>query len=421
MSLFVLGLNHQTAPVELRERVSVSESLQAQALAALMRVPGVEQAVLLSTCNRTEIYSHVAPEHEPGLARWLAEHHGIAPEALAGYLYQHQDEQAVRHLFRVASGLDSLIMGEPQILGQVKQAWSLARQQGAVQGPLDRLFQHTFATAKRVRTETRIGAHPVSVAYASVKLARQLFNQLDDSSVMLIGAGETIELAAQHLANANVKRMLIANRTLEHAQALATRFSGFALPLSEAARHMAEADILISATASPVPVVHANDVAAALKQRRHRPMLLIDLAVPRDIEPEVAALDDVYLYTVDDLDHVLEESRAFRQQAAVEAENLISLQAEHFFAQLKALNHQSGLLKLRSHVDEARETLLAKAKQALARGEDPETVLETLANQLSNRILHGPTAALRRAALDGDTQLLQAAEQLFRLDTDAQP
>ena len=421
MPLHVLGLNHHTAPVDLRERVSVSESQQEAALKALMQVPGVEQAVLLSTCNRTEIYGQIAPEQEHQLARWLAEYHGVRPEALDAYLYRHSEENAVKHLFRVAAGLDSLIMGEPQILGQVKQAWSLARQQGAVQGPLDRLFQHTFATAKRVRTETRIGAHPVSVAYASVKLARQLFNQLDESSVMLIGAGETIELAAQHLGNAKVKRMLIANRTLEHAQALATRFSGFALPLGEAGRHMAEADILISATASPVPVVHAADVAAALKQRRHRPMLLIDLAVPRDIEPEVAALDDVYLYTVDDLDHVLEESRAFRQQAAVEAENLISLQAEHFFAQLKALNHQSGLLKLRSHVDEARETLLAKAKQALARGEDPETVLETLANQLSNRILHGPTTALRRAALDGDTQLLQAAEQLFRLDTDAQP
>lgn len=421
MPLHVLGLNHHTAPVDLRERVSVSESQQEAALMALMRVPGVEHAVLLSTCNRTEIYGQIAPEHESQLARWLAEYHGVRPEVLDAYLYRHSEQAAVKHLFRVAAGLDSLIMGEPQILGQVKQAWSLARQQGTVQGPLDRLFQHTFTTAKRIRTETRIGAHPVSVAYASVKLARQLFNRLEESSVMLIGAGETVELAARHLANAKVKRMLIANRTLEHAQSLATRFSGFALPLSEAARHMAEADILISATASPVPVVRVADVAEALKQRRHRPMLLIDLAVPRDIEAGVAALDDAYLYTVDDLEHVLEESRAFRQQAAVEAENLIDLQAEHFFAQIKALNHQSGLIKLRSHVDEAREALLAKAKQALARGENPEAVLEALANQLSNRILHGPTAALRRAALDGDTQLLQAAEQLFGLDSDAQP
>ena len=421
MSLFVLGLNHQTAPVDLRERVSVSDSQQSQALAALMQVPGVEQAVLLSTCNRTEIYSHIAPEHEPALARWLAEHHGIAPETLSHYLYQHQDEQAVRHLFRVASGLDSLIMGEPQILGQVKQAWSMARQQQSVHGLLDRLFQQTFATAKRIRTETRIGAHPVSVAYASVKLARQLFSQLDQSSVMLIGAGETIELAAQHLAQANVKRMVIANRTLEHAQALASRFSAYALPLSDAAKHLAEADIVISATASPVAVLHADDIAAAITQRRHKPMLLIDLAVPRDIAPEAADLDDVYLYTVDDLDHVLEEGRAFRQQAAVEAEALISLHAEHFFSEMKAMEHQSGLLKLRQRAEFERDAQLEKARQALARGEDASTVLETLANQLSNKFLHAPTAALKQAARDGDTVLIRAAEQIFQLDSDAQP
>ena len=421
MSLFVLGLNHQTAPVDLRERVSVSDSQQGQALAALMQVPGVEQAVLLSTCNRTEIYSHIAPEHEPELARWLAEHHGIAPEALSGYLYQHQDENAVRHLFRVASGLDSLIMGEPQILGQVKQAWSMARQQRSVHGLLDRLFQQTFATAKRIRTETRIGAHPVSVAYASVKLARQLFSQLDQSSVMLIGAGETIELAAQHLAQANVKRMVIANRTLEHAQALASRFSAYALPLADAAKHLAEADIVISATASPVAILHADDIAAAITQRRHKPMLLIDLAVPRDIAPEVAELDDVYLYTVDDLDHVLEEGRAFRQQAAVEAETLIALQAEHFFTEMKAMERQGGLMKLRQRAEHERDLQLEKARQALVRGEDADVVLEMLANQLSNKFLHAPTAALKQAARDGDTALMRAAEQIFQLDSDAQP
>ena len=421
MSLFVLGLNHQTAPVDLRERVSVPDSLQGQALEALMQAPGIEQAVLLSTCNRTEIYCHIAPEHEPGLARWLAEHHGIAPEALSAYLYQHQDEQAVRHLFRVASGLDSLIMGEPQILGQVKQAWSIAREQRRVHGLLDRLFQHTFATAKRIRTETRIGAHPVSVAYASVKLARQLFSQLDQSSVMLIGAGETIELAAQHLAQANVKRMVIANRTLEHAQTLASRFSAYALPLADAAKHLAEADIVISATASPVPVLYAADIVAAITQRRHKPMLLIDLAVPRDIAPDVADLDDVYLYTVDDLDHVLEEGRAFRQQAAAEAEVLIALHAEHFYSEMKAMENQGGLLKLRQRAEHERDLQLDKARQALARGENADTVLETLANQLSNKFLHAPTAALKQAARDGDTALMRAAEQIFQLDSDAQP
>lgn len=420
MSLFVLGLNHQTAPVDLRERVSVSETLQGQALAALMQIPGIEQAVLLSTCNRTEIYSHIAPGQESALARWLAEYHGIAADALADYLYQHRDEQAVRHLFRVASGLDSLIMGEPQILGQVKQAWSLARQQQSVHGLLDRLFQQTFATAKRIRTETQIGAHPVSVAYASVKLARQLFSQLDQSHVMLIGAGETIALAAQHLAQAQVKRMIIANRTLEHAQTLASRFSAYALPLSEVGKHLAEADIVICATASPTPVVHAADVAAAIAQRRHKPMLLIDLAVPRDIAPEAADLEDVYLYSVDDLDHVLEESRAFRQQAAGEAETLITLYAEHCFAELKAMEQQGGLVKLRQRAERERDLHLEKARQALARGEAATDVLETLAHQLSNKLLHAPTAALKQAAREGDTALLRAAEQLFQLDSDAQ-
>ena len=420
MPLFVLGLNHQSAPLEIRERVSVAESQQEQALTSLMQQPGVHYAVLLSTCNRTEIYCQIDLEHEPELAHWLAAQHGISSETLSGYLYSHRDQDAVKHLFRVASGLDSLIMGEPQILGQVKQAWLMAKQQHAVHGALDRLFQQTFATAKRIRTETRIGAHPVSVAYASVKLARQLFSQLDQASVLLIGAGETIELAAQHLASAKVKRLMIANRTLQHAQTLASRFSGFALPLAEFPKHLADADIVISATASQQPIVHKADVAAALKQRKHRPMLIIDLAVPRDIDADVAELDDVYLYTVDDLDQVLEESRAFRQQAAVEAQNIIDMQSEHFFAQINALDHQSGLLKMRAQVQQARDFHLDKAKQALARGENPEAVLETFANQLSNKMLHGPTAVLKQAALQGDTRLLQAAEQLFDSDPHAQ-
>lgn len=421
MPLLVLGLNHQTAPVALRERIIVPEAEQQQALMALLQVPGVRNAVLLSTCNRTEIYCQLDDGADPKLAQWLAGRQGIAPEAMSGCLYEHRDDQAARHLFRVAAGLDSLIVGEPQILGQVKQAWSVARQAGSVQGLLDRLFQQTFASAKQIRTETRIGAHPVSVAYASVKLARQMFSQLDQSTVMLIGAGETIELAAQHLANAEVKRMIIANRTLEHAQALASRFSAFALPLGDAARHLHEADIVISATASPLHVVSSEDIATALKQRRHKPMLLIDLALPRDIDPAIAGFDDAYLYTVDDLEHVLEESRAFRQQAAAEAENLIDLQVGHFFAELKALEHQGGLLRLRSHIAQVRDRHLEKARLALARGEDADAVMETLAHQLSNKILHGPTSALKRAALEGDTALLRAAEQLFRLDDDAQP
>lgn len=421
MPLLVLGLNHQTAPVALRERVNVPENQQEQSLKALTQLPGVHHAVLLSTCNRTEIYCQLDEGAESQLAQWLAGRNGVAPEAMSGFLYQHREEQAAKHLFRVAAGLDSLIVGEPQILGQVKQAWATARQAGSVRGVLDRLFQQTFANAKRIRTETRIGAYPVSVAYASVKLARQMFSQLEQSTVMLIGAGETIELTAQHLANAEVQRMIIANRTLPHAQALASRFSGFALPLADAAKHLHEADIVISATASPEPVLSASDIGAALKQRRHKPMLLIDLAVPRDIDPAVAGFDDAYLYTVDDLEHVLDESRSFRQQAAAEAETVIARQVEQFFGELKALDHQGALLQLRRHIAQTRDNHLDKARLALARGEDADTVLETLAHQLSNKILHGPTSALKQAAIEGDTVLLRAAQQLFGLDDDAQP
>jgi glutamyl-tRNA reductase len=420
MPLHVLGLNHTTAPIDLRERLTVPENQLQQALGALLEVPGVEHAVLLSTCNRTEIYAQISTSDEPLLTHWLAEYRGVARELLDHHTYQHTEMQAVQHLFRVACGLDSLILGEPQILGQVKQAWSLAHRCRAVQGQLDRLFQQTFATAKLVRTETQIGSHPVSVAYASVKLARQLFSQLDQSCVMLIGAGETVELVAQHLDNAKVKRLLIANRTLSRAQALASQHSGYALPLSDVARHLAEADIIISATASPGTVVSMADAEAALRQRKHRPMLFIDLAVPRDIDTAVSALDDVYLYTVDDLNHVLEESRSFRQQAARSAEDLIALHAEHFFAELRALDHQSGVLKLRQQVHDLRTAQLEKARQALARGEDPAAVLEILANQLSNKILHGPTAVWKQAALDGNLELLRAAEQLFQIDTDAE-
>ncbi len=420
MSFLVLGLNHQTAPVALRERVSVAETQQEQLLKEIVGLPGITQAVLLSTCNRTEIYCHTDPQQEHTLAQWFANFNDIAPETLNKHLYSYTDINAVKHLFRVASGLDSLILGEPQILGQVKQAWALAKQQHTAHGALDRLFQHTFAMAKRIRTETQIGAHPVSVAYASVKLARQLFSQLDQASVLLIGAGETIELAAQHLASAKVKQLMIANRTLEHAQTLASRYAGLALPLAEFPKHLADVDIVISATASQHTIVSRNDVAKALQQRKHKPMLFIDLAVPRDIEPDVAQLDDIYLYTVDDLDHVLEESRASRQQAAVQAQSLIDTQAEHFYAQFNALEHQSSVIKLRAHVAHMRDAQLEKARQAIARGEAIDTVLDTLAQQLSNKFMHKPSAALKQAALDGNTQLLKAAEQLFDIDSDAQ-
>ncbi|MBY4599873.1 glutamyl-tRNA reductase [bacterium BD-1] len=421
MPLLALGLNHQTAPLALRERVALDAGQLPAALAGLGEVPGVEEAAVLSTCNRTEVYAQVAEGREGAVAEWLARHHGLAPEALGDYLYEHRDEDAVRHLFRVATGLDSLVLGEPQILGQVKEAWQAARSQRRLRTPLDRLFQQSFQVAKRVRTDTRIGAHPVSVAYAAVRLARQVFSELDRATVLLVGAGDTIELAARHLVDAKAKRLLVANRTLEHAQTLASRHGGYALPLSELERHLPEADIVITATASREPVLRRAAVESALKARRHRPIFMLDLAVPRDIEASVAELSDVYLYTVDDLEQVIEENRASRREAAEQAQAIIDLQVEHFMAWWRAQGRQDALRTLRSRGEAAREEALARAREQLAAGKPADEVLALLAHQLTNKLLHGPSAALRQAALDGDLDLLRAASRLYDDRDDAQP
>jgi glutamyl-tRNA reductase len=421
MPLIALGLNHQTAPLALREKVALDADSLPAALAALAGVEGVEEAAMLSTCNRTEIYAQVTEGGERALADWLARHHGLDADALSSYLYLHTGGEAVRHLFRVAAGLDSMILGEPQILGQVKEAWQAARDARSLRNPLDRLFQQTFAVAKRVRTDTRVGAHPVSVAFAAVRLARQVFARLDQATVLLIGAGDTIELAARHLADAKVQRLLVANRTLEHAQVLASRYGGVALPLTELGRHLPEADIVITATASREPILSREQVAAALKARKHRPMFLLDLAVPRDIAADVAKLSDVYLYTVDDLEQVIEDNRASRREAALQAEAIIDLQVSHYLSWWQAQGRQDALRHLRADGTLAREQALAKAMEQLAQGEEPQHVLTRLAHQLTNRLLHTPSAALRKAALDGDAELLRAAERLYKSDDDSQP
>lgn len=417
MSLYLLGINHQTAPVALREKVAFTPETLAPALASLHALPDVREVVLLSTCNRTEVYAQ-ANGSDAMLIDWLATHPGSAIEAppgpdLRNYLYRHSDADAVRHLFRVASGLDSLVLGEPQILGQVKQAWASARAAGALGGSLDRLFQQAFATAKHTRTNTRIGAHPVSVASTAVHLAQRNFARLDESTVLLIGAGETVELAAKHVAEARAKRLLVANRTLAHAQDLASRHGGFALPLDELERHLAEADVVISATASRTPILHRAEVERALQARRRRPMLLLDLAVPRDIASDVGGLRDVFLYTVDDLEHVIEDNRSRRREAAEQAEVIIDLHAARFVEQLDASQRQQPLLQLRAHGEVACAEALAKARRQLASGMPAEQALELLAHTLTNRLLHAPTVALREAALQGDAELARAAEKLF--------
>lgn len=407
MTLWVLGLNHQTAPVALRERVSFAGEALPAALASLRTLPQVSEAALLSTCNRTELYA-MAEDVSP-LADWLE----ARAAGLHDYLYRHHDADAVRHLFRVATGLDSLVLGEPQILGQVKDAWSLARQHGALGHELDRLFQQTFAVAKRARTDTRIGANPVSVASTAVHLAQDSFARLSDSTVLLVGAGETIELTARHLESTGTGRLLVANRTLAHAQALASRHGGYALGLADLDRHLAEADVVFSATASHAPVIRQAQVEAALRARRRKPMLLFDLAVPRDIEAGVATLGDAYLYTVDDLERAVEENRRSRREAAAAAEAIIDLQVRHYLEAQRAAALQEPIRHLRAFGEATRAELLARALQQLHNGRPAEDVLEQLAHGLTNRLLHPPTAALRDGALHGDSELAEAAGRLF--------
>jgi len=419
MSLFVLGINHQTAPVSLRERVAFSADMVPAALAGLRALPQVREVALLSTCNRTELYA-VTSDDGCALADWLALHPGQvggtvthSGQALDAYLYRHRDADAVRHLFRVATGLDSMVLGEPQILGQVKEAWATARSAGSLGTQLDRLFQQAFVTAKRARTFTSIGVNPVSVASAAVRLAQQSFARLPDSTVLLIGAGETIELAARHLVQAKTKRLLVANRTLSHAQELASRHGGVALPFAEIERHLGEADIVLTATASREPILTRLQVAAALATRKHRPMLLLDLAVPRDIASDVAGLRDVFLYTVDDLERSIEDNRRGRREAATEAEAIIELQVARFVETRAASTRTDSLKRLRAHGEATRAEVLAKARQQLIAGQDPGEVLDFLAHTLTNRLLHAPTIALRDAALTDNAELARAADRLF--------
>ncbi|MEO7936729.1 MAG: glutamyl-tRNA reductase [Dokdonella sp.] len=417
MALITLGLNHRCAPVALRERAAFSADATGSALTELLAQPGVREAVILSTCNRTELYCNVDAGAESSPFDWLHRHQQLHGANIEEFLYRHHDADAVRHLFRVATGLESMVLGEPQILGQVKDAYSLARDARTLDAPLERLFQNTFSVAKRVRSDTRIGANTVSVAFTAVRLAERVFTDLADACVLLIGAGETIELAARHLTEAKVRRLIVANRTLDNAQALASRFGGYAIALSDLEKHLAEADIVISSTASREPVLTKAMVSRAISARRRRPMFLVDIAVPRDIEAEVAKLSDVFLYTIDDLREVIDENLRSRQQAALEAEAMIELSVEHFMGWWRSLELSNPIASVRNLAEANRDEVLAKARGMLVRGRSPEEALEFLAHTLTNKLLHAPSANLRAAALRGDTELLLAAEKLF----DAEP
>jgi glutamyl-tRNA reductase len=322
---------------------------------------------------------------------------------------------AVRHALRVASGLDSLVLGEPQILGQMKDAYTTASSAGTLGNLLDRLFQHTFSVAKQVRTDTAIGASPVSVAFAAVSLARQIFTDFKDHTALLIGAGETIELAARHLHEIGIGRMIIANRTVERARAVAQEFDAYAISLPEIPSHLAEADIVISSTASPLPILGKGSVESALKIRKHKPILMVDIAVPRDIESEVGQLSDVYLYTVDDLQEIIQEGLRSRQEAAAQAEEIIDVQVSHFMNWIRSLGAVDTIRAVRENAEHKRDIELEHALNLIAAGKDPEMVLKQLAHRLTNKLLHEPSAQLKQAAYDGRNELLKAARDLFDL------
>ncbi|MGB3838072.1 MAG: glutamyl-tRNA reductase [Rhodanobacter sp.] len=419
MPLIALGLNHLTAPVSLREQVAFDEDAASAALRELASEPGIEEAMILSTCNRTELYVGVAEGAEDIPQVWLNRHHHLTPGKLDEFLYRHEERDAVRHVFRVATGLDSMVLGEPQILGQVKDAYQQARLAHALKAPMDRLLQHTFAVAKRVRTDTRIGAHTVSVAFTAVRLAEQVFTDLEQACILLIGAGDTIELAARHLAERHARRLIVANRTLETAQDLAGRYGGYAVALADLPQHLAEADIVISSTAARQPIVTRAMVGQAMASRRRKPMFMVDIAVPRDIEESVAELPDVYLYGIDDLRQVIDDNRRSRETAAREADAIIDLQVDRYMAWRRALTTKNPALDMRQHAEVYRDEVLGKARAMLAHGKSPDEALAFLANTLTNKLLHHPSARLREAALSGDLDLLHAAGRLYGLDSEA--
>lgn len=409
MPLFSIGLNHETAPLAVRERAAVADA-DVPAILQGLHGAGATEAALVSTCNRTELYAR-ALDPEPLLA-WFA---GRRELDLTRYLYRHQDDGAARHLICVAAGLDSLVLGEPQILGQIKSAYRLASAAGTAGPLLRRLFPHAFAAAKRIRTETQIGVHPVSVASTAIAVARRIFADFPRHTALLVGAGQMIELSARHLHEHGLGRMIVANRDADRARRLAARYDGFGIELAQLETHLHEADILVCCTASPVPLVRAEAVRRALRQRHHRPMLILDLAVPRDVEPATAELADTYVYTVDDLQQVIAGHLNERQQAARRADLIVDEELRSFREWWRAQDRLRVLGELHRQADDATDELLARARRRLARGEDPEQVLAHFGRTLSHRLLHQPSLALRRAALESDADLLRAAQRLYRL------
>jgi glutamyl-tRNA reductase len=418
MHLIAFGINHKTAPVAIREQTAFAPERLQQALLDITTQAGVDEATILSTCNRTEVYCRLDHGDSKKAVKWLCDYHRLPANDLQPHLYLLPDQDAVKHAFRVAAGLDSLVLGEPQILGQMKTAFTTAHKAGVTGKILNRLFQQTFSVAKQVRTDTAIGASAVSVAYAAVSLAKKIFRNLSEKRALLIGAGETIELVARHAREQGVAHIVVANRTVERAELLAREIGGEAISLAELPERLSEADIVISSTASQLPILGKGAVESALKARRHRPMFMVDLAVPRDIEPEVSTLADVYLYTVDDLHDTIQENMQSRLEAAKEAEKIIDIQVVDFMHWVRSLDAVPAIRALRDAANAVTEAELKRAERRLARGDDPHDVMAQLARAIANKFTHAPSDALKKAGHDGDAQLIDAARKLFDLGDD---
>ncbi len=421
MGIWTLGINHRTAPVAVRERVAFDPATVPAVLQQMQQMAGEAEVVVLSTCNRTEVYVTGDESIPAMISDWLVTNQSIGRSDLENSLYSLQNEHAVAHTMRVASGLDSLVLGEPQILGQMKSAYAVAQQAGTVGSELGRLFRQTFSIAKQIRTDTAIGQNPVSVAFAAVRMAQHIFSDLSESRALLVGAGETIELVARHLQQAGISKITVANRTLARAQHLAEEFHADAVLLEDIPTVLPDADIVISSTASPLPILGKGMVEKALKKRRHKPIFMVDIAVPRDIEEEVGDLRDVYLYTVDDLRDIIEENVRSREDAARQAEDLIEAGVEHFMREVRALDAVSTLTDMRTSMEILREEQLQKALKQLSNGADAEKVLRTFAHAFGNKLMHSPMVALRRAGAEGRTEVIDWSRELFNLDQLPEP
>ena len=411
MVFVACGLNHKTAPLDMREKIAFPVERQDAMLSNLAGLPSVHEAALLSTCNRTEIYCDT--DNPSFLASWLAHEHELQPEDLTPYFYIHHGQHGIRHTLRVASGLDSMMLGEPQILGQMKQAYQQACRVGTIKTNLQHVFQYVFRATKRIRTQSGIGKNPISIAYAAVQLIGQIFSDYKSLNVFVIGSGETASLVAKYLHEEGVKRFIIASRTKNNAQQLATTFGGEAIPIGDIPTYLSQADIIISATTCPVPFVNKGLVEYALKQRNFAPMFFLDLAVPRDIEANVSELDSVHLYNIDDLTMVTGKGLNEREAAALQAEQLIEIELDNYIRKHRSIKAKGVIRDYRSQMQNIAQQELQRSLQKLSAGKCPYSILTEFSERLVNKLIHSPTVGLRNVASDNRDELLDLAQYLL--------